>query len=321
MSFAVAVAIITGCGDDGPEAPAGELGWTKHAGNPVLVPGPAESWDAFAVGAPSVLDGGAGSYTMWYTGRGRAGADSRIGVATSSDGISWTKHAANPVFEAGAPGAWDALGVGDPSVSYDGIFFTMHYTGYGASGRAIGFATSDDGIAWTRSEANPVLAASAQGTAWDDREVYTPWVLREGTSYTMWYGGTGARHRAVGRASSDDGIAWVKQLAPVLEPQVLEALTSKPCVLERGGQYRMWYLAIHETPSGGAFPGVIDYAQSRDGIEWTLNRLALAPGPAESWDGEALRAACVLEEAAGTRMWYAGTSASGEGAIGVATHP
>lgn len=121
----VAAAIAAGCGHGGPGAPASDPTWTKYAGNPVLAPGPAASWDAFAVGAPCVLAGGGAPYTMWYTGRSQDGAGGGIGLATSSDGISWTKHAVNPVLEAGAPGAWDALGVGDPSVLYDGTRYTM----------------------------------------------------------------------------------------------------------------------------------------------------------------------------------------------------
>ena len=61
--------------------------WTKHASNPVIEPGPEGAWDD-----EGVLTGGViykdGTFHMWYT--GWDGTNTRIGLATSSDGFSWT---------------------------------------------------------------------------------------------------------------------------------------------------------------------------------------------------------------------------------------
>lgn len=51
-----------------------------------------------------------------------------IGYADSPDGQTWTTYG-NPIFTAGAAGAWDRPGVGDPSVYYDGTKFRMWYVG------------------------------------------------------------------------------------------------------------------------------------------------------------------------------------------------
>ena len=56
---------------------------------------------------------------------------------------------------------------------------------------AIGYATSTDGINWTKSLDNPVLEASQD---WElnegaGRGVQTPWVIRDGDNYEMWYFG------------------------------------------------------------------------------------------------------------------------------------
>ncbi len=81
-----------------------------------LRPGSAGEWDALLVGRPSVLVED-GVFKMWYDGRkdlptnapdpdAPKSATSRrsVGFATSRDGWTWEKHAANPVFgeDAGA---------------------------------------------------------------------------------------------------------------------------------------------------------------------------------------------------------------------------
>jgi predicted GH43/DUF377 family glycosyl hydrolase len=298
--------LVAGCGDDPGGIPATH-GWVKHPDNPVLLPGPPGSWDELGVGTPCVLRLGADSLVMWYTGRGAAG--SRIGFATSQDGVHWIPDAANPVFGPGSAGAWDAAGVEHPCVLRDALGYTMFYSGRGSGAGGIGVAFSPDGIQWTRPHTDAVFGPSAPGTAWDDSEVRTPWVLDDGVAYRLWYGGRGT-WSAVGYASSLDGIVWDRLLAPVLSPEFLEAVTGAPCVLRSGGSYRMWYAALHERTSGWDGPVEIDYAQSSDGIEWTAHRTVLGPGAAGAWDDHALRAARVLDERGAMTLWYEGEQVS-----------
>ena len=321
-TFAVGLVVLAACDDSStipqPEVPV----WNKYAGNPILSPGAAGSWDATSVGTPSVLKLDADNYMMWYTGSGTSGR--QIGLAVSNDGITWTKHVDNPALTPGSAATWDDREVAHPSVRYDGSVYTMHYTGYGPDGGAIGFATSDDGVHWTRSAANPVLTASNPGTSWDDAGVFSPSVLVGPGGHEMWYAGAGRYPAAIGFASSDDGISWNKLLSPVLHPEVLEALTFSPCVIKSGTNYRMWHGALHESASGGVQPGVIDYAQSQDGIEWTSRRAILSPGRAGSWDAGAVKSASVVDDGASLRMWYEGAAvvdgnSDPVGAIGFAT--
>ncbi len=316
--------VLSGCGDEGPthlpESPA----WRKFAGNPVLAGGDLGGWDAEGVSSPCVLRMAPDSLMMWYT--GRDGGKSRIGLATSRDGLSWIKHGASPVLDTGAVGTWEELGVEHPNVRFDGTLLTMYYTGTGTgtSSSGIGLVTSTDGIHWSRSAANPVLPAGSPGS-WDDTRVFMPWVLVAGNDHSMWYTGRG-RYLAIGYASSDDGLLWNRLMTPVLHPEVLEAATFAPCVLAGDGLYRIWYGAIHETTGGGAQPAAIDYAQSFDGIDWTGNRHVLGPGDAGSWDARALKGCYVLQEGSLLRMWFTGESSFMVGdatlivsAIGIAT--
>ena len=65
-----------------------------------LGPGPAGSWEDMAVWTGSVIEH-AGTWYWLYTG-GRAvpgGVEQRIGLATSTDLLTWSKHPQNPVIE------------------------------------------------------------------------------------------------------------------------------------------------------------------------------------------------------------------------------
>lgn len=73
------------------------------------------NWDSDAIADPVVLKIGDNNYRMWYSGRGPDGKW-RVGFATSSDGISWTKADSdtNPVLV-----PTDPLDIVDPSLPSD----------------------------------------------------------------------------------------------------------------------------------------------------------------------------------------------------------
>ncbi len=172
--------------------------WTRMGPEAVLAPGSAGAWDAGGVTAPAPLrtDGG---YALWYA--GYDGTCMRIGYATSSDGLSWEKHAAGPVLDIGPPEAWDDAGVSEPVVLYDGRQYRMWYTGFDGSRRRLGYATSADGVHWEKSLANPVFQEGAAG-GWDGMAISGPAVIRQDNTYRLWYTGfDGARYQ-IGYASS-----------------------------------------------------------------------------------------------------------------------
>jgi hypothetical protein len=125
------------------------LNWREE--KVVLEPGPAGDWDAAALWSPAVMEE-AGVYRMWYTGSDGQGRLA-IGHATSSDGTRFVRDAQNPVFEPGAPGAFDDLGVSAPEVRRAGERYYLWYTaetGGGHAGRGVleqlALATSADGL-------------------------------------------------------------------------------------------------------------------------------------------------------------------------------
>jgi hypothetical protein len=124
------------------------LTWQKYDGNPILRP---DSADADSFGFPTVTQDGPEDYKMWYSGGGN------IWLATSSDGLNWTKHLDSPVLSSGPPGAWDDDKVYAPVIVANSDQYEMWYVGEGtgAPEAQIGYAWSSDGLAWTRSPTNP----------------------------------------------------------------------------------------------------------------------------------------------------------------------
>ena len=99
-----------------------------------------------------------GLYRMWYT--GQANGHSAIGYATSSDGVVWKRMSDKPVLSPDQP--WEKVAVMCPDVIWDDKtkLYKMWYSGgeqYEPD--AIGYATSPDGMVWTKREDNPVFKA------------------------------------------------------------------------------------------------------------------------------------------------------------------
>jgi len=286
--------------------------WVKYSGNPVLDSGLNGSWDSSGVTAPTIIFDGS-EYKMWYTSEIIGNYLRKIGYAISTDGISWTKYSANPVFGNEVNGAWDDGDVADPSVLYDSQTgkYKMWYSGTvnNHSQWKIGYATSDDGLTWVRNPA-PVLDLGLYGS-WDDDYVYDPSVLYDSQTgkYKMWYSGSdGSTHR-IGYATSLDGISWVKSPDHVLDIEIGawdNHSVYNPTVLFNGTEYEMWY-------SGYSFQTVysdgvrIGYAISSDGISWVKSsNPVLDKGLNGTWDDGAVHSPFVLSDGAGYKMWYSG---------------
>lgn len=191
--------------------------WVRDTTNPVIRVGAPGQWDAALVHTGSVLFDGT-TYRMWYTGlsQGYGIGSAGIGLATSADGIHWVKDTLdNPVLAAGIIGAWDHDGVGECSVVYDSAnhHYHMFYDGneldFFQQTSGIGYASSPDGIHWTKSASNPVLRNNLQGS-WTT-VASAPFVLLKDSTFHMWYAGEGTVNNSVGYATSPMVITGVAQ--------------------------------------------------------------------------------------------------------------
>jgi len=275
--------------------------WRKLPGNPVLSIGSPGSWDDQFVFAPSVLIDGA-TYKMWYAGSSATDTTRKIGYATSPDGITWTRQGSAPVFTASSAGSWDVK-ISFPMVIKDGSTYKMWYTGLNASDAGqIGYATSPDGISWTRYATNPVLTFGANGS-WDAVYIGSPNEIKVGSQYHMWY--RGGVNGGIGYATSPDGIVWTKYTGnPViaLGSGGWDQSPYHPRVIYDGVGFHMWY-------SGCNVAGdlcQVGFATSLDGLHWTRKGRVLPQGASGAWDVQGADHAAVLQAGSTLKMWYSG---------------
>jgi predicted GH43/DUF377 family glycosyl hydrolase len=246
------------------------ISWTKHVANPVLT-GTAGAWDEYGEHAPFVLKEG-GIYKMWY--EGSDGDVRRLGYATSTNGIDWNKYTGNPVLKAG-PESYDQDTAGHGSVLNDAGTYKLWYHASGEEGATIAYATSPDGLNWTKQ--GSVLRPESGN--WDDGTLWGPSVLKINGSYWMWYAAWGWEGwTAVGVVTSTNGITWTRFLAA---PVITETgWVGDPHVISDSGKLKMWYNTWYEDGTGD-----IAYAESDDGISWAKSpsNPVLTPGTSGQW--------------------------------------
>jgi hypothetical protein len=91
--------------------------------------------------------------STWYM-LYRADKPSRIHLATSNNGVKWTKYKNNPIFEETV--SWSG-GVEPNGVIKVGSIYYMFYSDWNDSYRKTGVATSNDLINWTKDVNNPIF--------------------------------------------------------------------------------------------------------------------------------------------------------------------
>jgi beta-1,2-mannobiose phosphorylase / 1,2-beta-oligomannan phosphorylase len=286
-----------------------QVNWTKYPGNPVLTGQPG-TWYAY-LGMSSVLyNSDSSRYEMWFTCGAQASYPYTIGFAWSYDGISWNVYSSNPVLTP-TQGDWDAYTVIAPYVLRENGQYKMWYSGSATPAflLRIGYATSPDGINWTKHPSNPVLEPGS--ALWESESVTYPCIMPYSNGYKMWYGGYSTSETGIGYATSPDGITWEKYTGnPVLPPGASgqwDHIVFGPRVLFIDNNYYMFYsgeINLYQSDK-------IGLATSLDGLAWTKypSNPVLQPTVGQ-WDGSRIILGCVLSVADTLKMYYVGTNGS-----------
>ncbi|MBC8344394.1 MAG: T9SS type A sorting domain-containing protein [Bacteroidetes bacterium] len=195
------------------------INWNKiNNATPVFDVGLSGSWDSGWLDAPEVVHGPEGYKLYYYGDVKQQGPEisSAYGLATSPDGINWTRHASNPVFSKADSAKWDGKWIESPAVLYDEKSgqYMMWYSGVGWNWLIhIGLATSPDGITWTRHPNNPIISLGPS-KSFDDMWMAVPSVIKTNNTFEMWYSGFSSISAfdtlRIGYATSVDGINWTK---------------------------------------------------------------------------------------------------------------
>jgi len=118
----------------GAASSADGIEWSKNENNPVLIP--ENSWEGRGVYYPSVIKDG-NEYKMVYMNK----ESNAFGMASSEDGIHWTKLSSEPFFKNESTADNWAYDIAYPHIFKKGNEYRIYYSGIGqnSSGYSIGF--------------------------------------------------------------------------------------------------------------------------------------------------------------------------------------
>ncbi len=197
---------------------------------------------------PRVVSMGS-SFAMYYMGTDSSGKGS-IGLATSQDGIHFTRHGAYPVLSGGSAESWDSGGAGFEDVRKEDSTYYIWYSGGNSTTSGLGLARSTDGVEWVKDPANPILIPTL---ASEQPYVLAPSVVKVGGLYYMFYLAGPYASRSVYVAYSTDKVHWTKASnGPILTggSQSWETGTlGNISVIYLAGEFRMWYSALSQNGS------------------------------------------------------------------------
>ena len=155
--------------------------------------------------------------TLIPTGTGTGG----IHIVVNWGGIphgSWIDYNLNPIVKPSLNNSLEARGLSHAKILFDNNIYKMWFTAVSSDVKGyVFYATSVDGINWTRVSNSPVLSPSS-GNKWDNKIVAAGAIIKDGGLYKMFYSGLSdsiGRYQ-IGLATSLDGINWIKNPNPIL---------------------------------------------------------------------------------------------------------
>jgi len=148
--------------------------WQAYPGNPLFTATGQDTWDHEIRERGFLMRDGA-EWKLWYTGYDSRKSETKsLGYATSRDGLRFTRHPRNPIFN----GVWT-----------EDVFVVRHAGRYFMFAEGVGdiahLLTSDDGVAWK--EAGPLDVRTRAGKPLSPGPYGTPSVWIEGDTWYLFY--------------------------------------------------------------------------------------------------------------------------------------
>ena len=265
LKLFILILISTSCGQNSPSQkkeekpdtarfPSELTDFTTYKANPVFAGTTTDTWDQKIRERGYILleDG---KYYMWYTGyKGDEAVEKHLGLATSPDGITWTRYKDNPIYDSG----W----VEDMSViKHDGTYF-MFAEGRGDTAHMM---TSTDRIHWE--EKGPLDIRYTDGRVLSKGPFGTPAIWFENGKWYLFYE---RDDLGIWLAVSSDMKVWTNiQDEPVIKmgPETYDQFgVAMDQIIKYNGRYYGYY---HATEFKDWHEWTSCIAMSEDLINWT----------------------------------------------------
>jgi predicted GH43/DUF377 family glycosyl hydrolase len=233
------------------QAQQSRFGEWKIDNAPALTPAAPSAWDDFAIASASIVrlpD----KWAMLYEGVSLSedGKSHAFGVAESSDGVKWKKHAENPVFFPAAhdweigtvsditkwQDRWIALYIVNRAVTFE----EKSPEEFNLQQESICFARSSDGLNWE--PAGEIKSLSFKAT----KDAATrPCIYFDSGSLHLWWIGKSEQGPALFHSTSRDAVVWSKpnsQLTKEIDARQMACARVRPS----GDYYILTYVAFDD---------------------------------------------------------------------------
>lgn len=255
-----ALLMVVAAAPAGPQTPGARafppelVDWVPYHGNPLFAGTGQATWDREIRERGFILRDG-GTWRLWYTGYDSSRSEKKtLGYATSTDGLHWTRHPKNPVFD----GVWTE----DVFVVKHGGLFQMFAEGVNDVAHRL---SSTDGVRWEehgsldiRKRSGEPIAPGAYGTP-------TVWV-ENGTFYLFYE----RDDKGVWLATSTDLKVWTNARDEPVIALGPEAYDRHAIALDQVLRYRDRYYGVYHANADPAWKGpwTTCLAVSDDLVRW-----------------------------------------------------
>jgi sucrose-6-phosphate hydrolase SacC (GH32 family) len=287
---------------------------------------------------PSVIKVG-NQFVMYASADTNFSQNIKIYRLTSNDGSKWSLASSTPVLEKSTdPNAWDSKSVETPSVVYFKNTYYLFYLGYHTSfsdpyDYKIGYATSKDGIHWSRANTPIVVPTSPHSDPTLDFKQFIvgePGAVVFNNSIYLYFTAIGADAsvkttlQTIGLITSTDGVQWSSP-KQVLKPDQTQYPRAKgwlgystPAAVVIKGKLHLFFDVINEKPSWTQQK--IAHAVSTDGITaWAQDTTSLFDRSDFAWTKTETRAPAPYYDGSTLKLWIAGTWPGNNLGIGLLT--
>jgi predicted GH43/DUF377 family glycosyl hydrolase len=207
----------------------------------------------------------------------------------ASSMVNFNPYKANPVFQGTGKDTWDKLIRERGYILIEDGVYKMWYSGYTGDSepKYLGYATSDDGINWSRYSDEPIFSGK-----WTE----DMFVIRDEGIYYMYAEG---KHDIAHLLISEDGVNWEEQGDLVILDTSGEPIPPPYGTPVVWIEHREWYLFYERNDLG------IWLATSEDKKTWTnvQDEPVIKMGP-EAYDDEAVAANQVVKHEGKYYIYY-----------------